>query len=67
MTEGASNLSFRSTLGSLKTFVTVTPLDYFEPQIDAKTTINNQNIKGTIFQNSQGGISGCRLYYSCSK
>ncbi|MDO5972166.1 type IX secretion system sortase PorU [Flavivirga aquimarina] len=53
-TEAASSLSFTSTLGSLKTFVAVTPSDYFEPKIDSETTINNQNIKGTVFQNSQG-------------
>ncbi len=52
--DGASSLSFTSALGSLKTFVAVTPLDYFEPKIDSKTTINNQNIKGSVFQNSQG-------------
>ncbi len=54
--DAASSLGFRSTLGSLKTFVAVTPLDYFEPKIDSRTTINNQNIKGTIFQNSQGAF-----------
>ncbi|WP_303318211.1 type IX secretion system sortase PorU [Flavivirga abyssicola] len=53
-TDGASSLSFTSTLGSLKTYVAVTPLDYFQPKIDSRTTINNQDIKGTIFQNSQG-------------
>ncbi|TGV00514.1 type IX secretion system sortase PorU [Flavivirga rizhaonensis] len=53
-TDGASSLSFTSTLGSLKTYVAVTPLDYFQPKIDSRTTINNQDIKGTIFQNGQG-------------
>ncbi|MDO5978114.1 type IX secretion system sortase PorU [Flavivirga spongiicola] len=55
-TDGASNISFTSNLGNLKTFVVVTPLDYFEPKIDSKTTINNQDIKGSIFQNGQGGF-----------
>ena len=53
-TDESSSLSFTSALGSLKTFVTVTPLDYYEPKIDSKTTISNQDIKGSIFQNSQG-------------
>jgi hypothetical protein len=52
--EQDSNLSFTSTLGSLKTYVAITSQDYFEPKIDSKTVVNNQNIKGTIFQNSQG-------------
>lgn len=50
----SSSISFTSTLGSLKTYVAVTGQDYFEAKIDSKTTVNNQNIKGTIFNNSQG-------------
>ncbi|OEK07899.1 peptidase C25 [Flavivirga aquatica] len=49
-----SNLSFTSVLGSLKTYVAVTPLDYFTPKFDGNTVVNNQNIKGTIFKNNQG-------------
>ena len=50
----ASTLSFTSNLGILKTYVAVTSSDYFEPKFDSKTTIINQNIKGTVFLNSQG-------------
>jgi len=53
-TDAVSNLSFTSNLGTLKTYVAVTSLDYFEPKFDSKTTISNQNIKGTVFLNSQG-------------
>jgi hypothetical protein len=49
-----SNFSFTSTLGTLKTYLAVTPSDYFEPKTDANKTISNQNIKGTILKNSQG-------------
>ncbi len=52
--DASSNLSFMSTLGTLKTYMAVTPLDYFEPKTEANTSISNQNIKGTIFQNSNG-------------
>ncbi len=52
--DASSNLSFMTTLGTLKTYVAVTPLDYFEPEVDANKSISNQNIKGTIFQNSSG-------------
>ncbi|WP_298894618.1 type IX secretion system sortase PorU [uncultured Psychroserpens sp.] len=48
------NLSFKDVAGSSKKYVTVTNLDYFEPLRDANTSVNNQNIKGTIFQNAQG-------------
>ena len=48
----SNNLSFTSTLGTLKTYVALTESDYFEPKIDSQKTISNQNIKGTIFQNN---------------
>lgn len=53
-TDSESNLSFKSQLGTLKHYVAVTPLDYFEPKFDANTTIANQNIKGTVFLNNAG-------------
>ena len=53
-TDAASNLSFTANLGMLKTYVALTSLDYFEPKFDSKTTVNNQNIKGTVFLNNQG-------------
>ncbi|MFD1615578.1 type IX secretion system sortase PorU [Gelatiniphilus marinus] len=53
-TDSSSNLSFTSTLGTLKTYVALTPLDYFEPKMDANKTMINQNIKGTVFQGSNG-------------
>lgn len=52
--DNSNNLSFTSNLGTLKTYIVVTPLDYFEPKFDANKTISNQNIKGTIFQDSNG-------------
>ena len=52
-TEGQSTFSFKVPLGTLKNYVAVTASDYFEPQSDSNTTVANQNIKGTIFLNSQ--------------
>jgi len=52
--EALSSLSFTSSLGTLKTFVALTSSDYFEPKFDQNTTVANQNIKGTVFTNSQG-------------
>lgn len=51
-----ATLSFKSNLGSLKHFVAVTSQDYFEPKFDGTTTVANQNIKGTIFNNAQGSF-----------
>ncbi|PWK18267.1 type IX secretion system sortase PorU [Xanthomarina spongicola] len=52
--DNSSNISFASSLGSLKYYAIVTPLNYYEPTIGAYKTVNNQDLKGTIFQDSQG-------------
>ncbi|MFV9550041.1 type IX secretion system sortase PorU [Algibacter sp. PT7-4] len=53
-TDSSSTLSYTSQLGTLKSYVAVSESDYFSAKIDSKTTIANQNIKGTIFQNNLG-------------
>ncbi|MBJ6367960.1 type IX secretion system sortase PorU [Snuella sedimenti] len=53
-TDATSNLSFTVPLGMLRTYVAVTPLDYFEPKIDDNRSISNQDIKGAIFLSDQG-------------
>ncbi|OIQ18836.1 type IX secretion system sortase PorU [Lacinutrix sp. MedPE-SW] len=53
-TNGDANFSFKSTLGTLKTFVAVSNSDFKTPIVPASTVVNNQNIKGTIFNNAQG-------------
>ncbi len=52
--DGQANFSFTASLGTLRNYVAVTSSDYFEPQRDSNTSVANQNIKGTIFLNSQG-------------
>jgi hypothetical protein len=49
-----SDFSFKASAGSLKTYVALTTTDYFEPLRETNPSVSNQNIKGTIFQNSQG-------------
>lgn len=51
-----SNISFKSELGSLKTYVAISPSDYYTPKTDDKSVVNNQNIKGTIFKNAEGNF-----------
>ncbi|MEO8774099.1 MAG: type IX secretion system sortase PorU [Gelidibacter sp.] len=53
-TEGNSVLNFKAVSGIPKKYLAVTPSDYFTPLRDSKTSIGNQNIKGTIFKNEQG-------------
>ncbi|MDO7170804.1 type IX secretion system sortase PorU [Mariniflexile sp. AS56] len=53
-TDAAATLSFKANMGVLRNYVAVTSQDYFEPKFDSKTTLSNQNIKGTVFLNSEG-------------
>lgn len=53
-TEQSSTISFKAVAGLSKRYLTVTNLDYFQPLRDANTSVNNQNIKGTVFLNDQG-------------
>lgn len=53
-TNSNSDLSFKATLGTKKTYVALTPSDYFDPKIDSNKIVRNQNLKGTVFLNSQG-------------
>lgn len=53
-TERNSVLNFKSISGISKTYLAVTPSDYFEPLRENKTSVSNQNIKGTIFKDEQG-------------
>ena len=49
-----SQLTFKAVSGMAKTYVAVTPSDYYEPLRDRKTNVSNQDIKGTIFKDEQG-------------
>lgn len=52
--QNASQLSFKSILGSQSTFIAFVPEDAYVPRIDqANRTIANTNLKGTIFNGSQ--------------
>lgn len=50
----ASSITFKATTGALKKYIAVTAVDFYEPIIVESNVVNNQNIKGTVFQNSQG-------------
>ena len=52
--DSEANFSFKTSSGELRSYVTVTSQGYFEPLRDNNTSVSNQNIKGTIFQNAQG-------------
>lgn len=49
-----SEFSFKTTLGSEKTFQTVDISDAYTPTLLAARVVQNQDLKGTIFLNAQG-------------
>ncbi|MBR9844735.1 MAG: type IX secretion system sortase PorU [Algicola sp.] len=49
-----SELSFKAVSGSLREYIAINNQNFFQPLRDGNTFVSNQNIKGTIFQNSQG-------------
>ncbi len=53
-TDQVANFSFKAFGGLEKRYVAVTSLNYYEPLRDGNTSVANQNLKGTIFQNARG-------------
>lgn len=52
---GQATINFNAALGTLRTYVAVTPSDYFTPLREGGSAlVANQDIKGTIFQNENG-------------
>ena len=47
---------FKTNLGQAKKFIALDLNDVYTPAKEALTRIANQNLKGTIFQNSQGNF-----------
>lgn len=51
---GQSTFAFKVSLGLEKKYVAVDNADYFSPLKETNSVVLNQNLKGTIFLNSQG-------------
>ena len=49
-----SAFSFKANLGEVRKYVAIDNTDYYSPLKDSKTKVDNQNIKGTVFNNAQG-------------
>lgn len=55
MNEGSqSQMAFKALLGETRKYITVVSSDYYTPSRDSQTRVVNQNIKGTIFNGSNG-------------
>jgi hypothetical protein len=49
-----ASFSFKANLGELRKYVAIDASDYFTPLKSSKPKITNQNLKGTLFKNTQG-------------
>ncbi len=52
----ASSFSFKQTLGEVREYVAVNPNNYFVPIKIAQSAVQNQNLKGTIFNDESGNF-----------
>ena len=52
--ENLASFSFKANLGEVRKYVAIDALDFYTPLKTSKTKIANQNLKGTLFKNSQG-------------
>lgn len=52
--EGLSNLSFKAVSGEERTYIAFSTSNVMYPSRDSRSTLANQNLKGTIFLNNQG-------------
>jgi len=55
-TGGATQLSFKTSLGQIREYVAVNPSDYFEPQEVGQSAVANQDLKGRIFNDDSGNF-----------
>jgi hypothetical protein len=51
-----ANFSFKANLGSEKKYIVVEPNDFYIPSKEQNTSVSNQNLKGTIFNDAQGNF-----------
>jgi hypothetical protein len=50
----SSLFSFKTNLGEVRKYIAIDNSDYYAPLKDSKSKVDNQNLKGTIFNNAQG-------------
>ncbi|WP_306354399.1 type IX secretion system sortase PorU [Flavobacterium sp. MFBS3-15] len=56
LNDGQGQFSFKSALGEVRKYIAVVPSDYYTPLREGRPKVANQNLKGTIFKNSQGAF-----------
>jgi len=56
LNSGNSSISFKSALGTIRTFVAISNAGFHTPIQANNSSVQNQDIKGRIFKNSQGNF-----------
>ena len=51
-----SNFAFKANLGTAEKYLAVDDSDYYSPSKESQSTVGNQNLRGTIFNNAQGNF-----------
>ncbi|MFH6947102.1 type IX secretion system sortase PorU [Flavobacterium sp. FlaQc-51] len=51
-----ANFSFKASLGEIRKYIAIDPSDYFTPLKESQPKITNQNLKGSLFKNSQNSF-----------
>lgn len=51
-----TSFSFKASLGEIRKYVAIDPADYYTPLKENQSKIPNQNLKGTVFKNSQNNF-----------
>ncbi|KQB38332.1 type IX secretion system sortase PorU [Flavobacterium aquidurense] len=51
-----STFSFKASLGEIRKYIAIDPADYFTPLKESQPKITNQNLKGSLFKNTQNSF-----------
>ncbi|MCF6133161.1 type IX secretion system sortase PorU [Flavobacterium wongokense] len=51
-----ATFSFKAMMGSVRKYVALDNSDFYTPSKESKTKVDNQNLKGTIFNDAQGAF-----------
>lgn len=51
-----STFSFKAPLGEIRKYIAIDPADYYDPLKENQSKVVNQNLKGTLFKNTQNNF-----------
>ena len=59
--------SFKADLGEVRHYIAIDNSDYYSPSKESKTKVDNQNLKGTIFNDASGQFKDIDYLIICPK